>query len=226
MLKVITYRDISKNADLFFSQFQLRQREFIDRQQYQVKTIDGLEFDEYDTLATSYLVYSEDGRTVLGCSRLSPVSYGCMLADHFPELVDDPSLFKRTDVWEGTRFCVDSRLPPETRLHISRTLSAGYIAFGLNRGASQIIGMMPTLILRSVFERAGIELQRLGSPQKIGDHARIQAAAIDINPDQLTRVAVRTGIRVDPRLGRIEGMGDGTSAEPRRGPRQAGAADV
>ncbi len=202
MLKMISYKDISQNADLFFSQFQLRKREFIDRQHYKVKTIDGLEFDEYDTLATSYLVFTEDGRTVLGCSRLTPISYGCMLADHFPSLVDDPSLFGRSDVWEGTRFCVDSRLPPELRLTISRTLSAAYVTFGLNRGVSKIIGMMQTLILRSVFERAGIELERLGSVQKIGDQAKVQAAAIDIHPDQLTRVAVRTGIRIDPHLGR------------------------
>ena len=49
--------------------------EFIDRQQYDVKTIDGMEFDEYDTLASVYLVYSENGRTVLGCSRLTPIAY-------------------------------------------------------------------------------------------------------------------------------------------------------
>lgn len=202
MLKVISYRDISQNADLFFSQFQLRKREFIDRQQYRVKTIDGLEFDEYDTLATSYLVYTEDGRTALGCSRLTPVTYGCMLSDHFPTLVDDHSVFDRTDVWEGTRFCVDSQLPPDLRLTISRTLSAAYITFGLNRGLSKIIGMMQTFILRSVFERAGIELDRLGTVQKIGDHAKVQAAAIDIHPDQLTRVAARTGIHIDPLLGR------------------------
>lgn len=202
MLKVISYKDISQDADLFFSQFKLRQREFIDRQQYKVKTIDGLEFDEYDTLATSYLVYSEDGRTVLGCSRLTPVTYGCMLRDHFPGLVDDHTLFDRTDVWEGTRFCVDSRLPPDVRLTISRSLSAAYIQFGLDRGISKIIGMMQTLILRSVFERGGIELERLGSVQRIGDHSKVQAAAIDIHPDQLTRVAARTGIRIDPHLGR------------------------
>lgn len=202
MLKVISYRDISQNADLFFSQFQLRKREFIDRQHYKVKTIDGLEFDQYDTLATLYLVFTEDGRTVLGCSRLTPISYGCMLADHFPNLVNDASLFDRLDVWEGTRFCVDSRLPPDVRLTISRTLSAAYITFGLNRGASKIIGMMQTLILRSVFERAGIELERLGTVQKVGDQSKVQAAAINIHPDQLARVAERTGIRIEPHLGR------------------------
>lgn len=36
MLKAISYRNISSNADLFFGQFQLRHREFIERQHYAV----------------------------------------------------------------------------------------------------------------------------------------------------------------------------------------------
>ncbi|ESQ83770.1 acyl-homoserine-lactone synthase [Asticcacaulis benevestitus] len=205
MLKVISYSEISRNADLFFSQFQLRHREFVERQQYGVKTLDQMEFDQYDTLASVYLVYSEDGKTALGCSRLTPIQYGCMLAEHFPSLVDDHSLFKMPRIWEGTRFCVDSRLPPDQRLKISRALSGGYVAFGLNRQIDQIIGLMPTLILRTVFERAGIELRRLGSPQHIGAHAKIQAASIPIRSDQMTRFCDRTGLRVE---------GDRLEAEP------------
>ena len=194
MLKMISYRDISKNADLFFNQFQLRHREFIERQQYDVKTFEGMEFDEYDTLASVYLVYSEDGKNVLGCSRLTPISYGCMLADHFPDLVDDKAIFRSDDVWEGTRFCVDSRLSAEQRLKISHHICAGYVEFGLSRGADRIIGLMPTLILRSVFERAGIDLQRLGPTRKIGAHSKIQAAAISIDEQQLAGVAGKTGL--------------------------------
>ena len=194
MLKMISYRDISKNADLFFNQFQLRHREFIERQQYDVKTFEGMEFDEYDTLASVYLVYSDDGKNVIGCSRLTPISYGCMVADHFPDLVDDKTLFQADNVWEGTRFCVDSRLSAEQRLKISHHICAGYVEFGLSRRIDKIIGLMPTLILRSVFERAGIELQRLGSARKIGAHSKIQAAAISIDEKQLKGIGEKTGL--------------------------------
>lgn len=195
MLKLISFKDIGANADLFYGQFQLRHQEFIERQHYDVKSTDGMEFDEYDTLVSAYLVYSEDGKTVLGCSRLTPISYGCMLADHFPSLVDDRAIFAAPDVWEGTRFCVDHRLAPEKRLHILRTICAGYIEFGLARGIDRIIGLMPTIILRSVFERSGIKLERLGAPQQVGDHAKIQAAAISINEGQRARVTEVTGLR-------------------------------
>jgi len=194
MLFALSYKDIQNHGALFISQFQLRHREFIDRQGYDVKSIDDLEFDEYDTLASIYLVYSEDGRTVLGCSRLTPITYGCMLKDHFSSLVDDKTIFTRPDVWEGTRFCIDRRLPAAQRQDVCRLICAGYIEYGLSKGIGQIIGLMPTLILKTVFEQSGIRLDRLGAAQKVGTHSRIQAAAIAVSAAQLRSVQERTGI--------------------------------
>lgn len=194
MLKAISYKDITKHGSLFISQFQLRHREFIERQQYDVKTLDGMEFDEYDTLASVYLVYSEDGKTVLGSSRLTPISYGCMLADHFAELVDDRAIFDAENVWEGTRFCIDRRLPAEKRLNICHHICAGYLEYGLAHGIDRIIGLMPTLILRSVFERSGIHLDRLGAARQIGAHSKIQAASIPVRTEQLDGIFRATGM--------------------------------
>jgi acyl homoserine lactone synthase len=192
MIQVITYKDIERNYRLFISQFQLRHREFLERQNYDVRSMDGLEFDAYDTIATVYLVYSEDGERVLGLSRLTPIHYGCMLADHFSDLVDDKRIFQAdANVWEGTRFCIDRRLPADQRQKICHHLVAAYLEFGLDLGIAQIIGLMPTIILRSVFERSGVSLTRLGAVHKVGDHAKVQAASIavtDENWEQMRRV--------------------------------------
>lgn len=194
MLKAISYRNISDNAGLFFGQFQLRHREFFERQHYAVREIDRMEFDQYDSLAAVYLVYSDDGKTVLGCSRLTPINYGCMLKDHFADWVDDPSLFDAPDVWEGTRFCIDNRLSPDVRAKICRRICLGYLEFGLASGIQRIVGLMPTFILRSVFERSGIVLDRLGPVKGVGSHSKIQAASIAVNADQRDRVVRTTGI--------------------------------
>jgi acyl homoserine lactone synthase len=164
------------------------------RQHYEAKTFDGMEFDSYDNLTSNYLVFSEDEKTVLGASRLTPVGFGCMLADHFPGLVDDHMIFTDHRVWESTRFVVDSNLSAAERLNISRHMVCGNIEFGLANGVTQIIGLMPTLILRSVFENAGVRLDRLGAVCKIGEHARVQAASIRISRNQLDRVRERTGL--------------------------------
>ena len=200
MLKAISYRDISENAGLFFGQFQLRHREFFERQHYAVREIDRMEFDQYDSLAAVYLVYSDDGKTVLGCSRLTPVNYGCMLKDQFPDWVDDPALFEAPDVWEGTRFCIDNRLAPDIRANICRRICLGYLEFGLAVGIQRIVGLMPTFILRSVFERSGIVLDRLGPVKGLGSHSKIQAASIVVSTEQLDRVLRTTGISPSPHL--------------------------
>ena len=125
MLKVVTYKTLRQHSDLLLDQYRLRHQEFIERQQYDVHSIDGMEFDEYDTLAAVYLVYTRDGKTALGVSRLTPIDYGCMLADHFPDLVEDVSIFNSPRTWEGTRFCIDSKLAPELRSEICHTICAG-----------------------------------------------------------------------------------------------------
>ncbi len=194
MITVISYKEATKYSDLFYGQFRLRHREFVDRQAYAVRSIDSMEFDQFDTLASVYLVYSEDGRNVLGCSRLTPVSYGCMLADLFPQLIDDKTLFERPRVWEGTRFCVDSRLHPDVRRRICQHISFGYIEFALANGIECIIGLMPTMILKTVFEHNGVKLDPLGPVRKVGKHTRVQAASIAINADQLAAISERTGL--------------------------------
>lgn len=195
MIRAISYKDISFNYELFIGQHQLRHREFLERQNYEVKSFDGLEFDAYDHIATVYLVYSDDDRHVLGLSRLTPMRYGCMLADHFPDLVDDNSIFRSNEnVWESTRFCIDHRLPAAKRQHICHALVAANLEFGLARDIDRIIGLMPTMILRSVFERSGVVLDRLGQVQRIGGHSKIQAASISISKEQWQRVKRVTGL--------------------------------
>ncbi|HTM82232.1 acyl-homoserine-lactone synthase [Asticcacaulis sp.] len=195
MLSVISYKTISSSPDLFFSLHRLRYQEFVDRQHYAVKTIDGMEYDEFDNaFAATHLVYSEDGKHVLGCSRLFPVEGRCMLSEHFFTLVDDPLIYTLPRTWEGTRFCIDSALPPDKRLQILRHIAVGYLEYALSEGIDRIIGLMPTLILRSVFERNGITLRRLGVPHQIGEHSKIQAACIDVSIEQYARACEKTGI--------------------------------
>ena len=194
MIYIVTQRDLGPRPGLFIAQHKLRHREFIARQAYAVKEIAGLEFDQYDHLASIYLIYSEDGKTALGVSRLSPVSYGCMLQDIFPEMVDDQRLFSLPGVWEATRFCVDSRLGPEKRRKIIQHLACAYIEFALEHRIDCIIGLMHTLLLKTVFERNGVVMNRLGDVREIGHHTRVQAAAIPIHKEQLRTVYQHTGL--------------------------------
>ncbi len=59
-----------------------------------------MEYDQYDTPASQYLIYhTPDGRA-LGVSRLTLTTQGCMLKDLWPRLVEDQDLIKFLECME------------------------------------------------------------------------------------------------------------------------------
>jgi N-acyl-L-homoserine lactone synthetase len=193
MISCISCSNVHEFGRAFYSQFRLRYEEFIERQDYQVPVYDGMEFDQYDTPASRYFVYHTDDGKALGATRLTPTSLSCMLKDLWPQLVEDKSLLQSEKVWEGTRYCVDKSVTPELRQRIINELACAYLEFGLRLGLTKIIGLMPTYIYRSVFERPGIEMEYLGPVQAIGRH-KCRAVAIPVTSQQLANVRRKTGI--------------------------------
>ena len=193
MISCISCENIHEFGPAFHSQFVLRHGGFVERQQYDVSVYDGMEFDRYDTPASRYLVYHTDEGRALGVSRLTPTVLSCMLKDLWPHLVADKSVLESDSVWEGTRYCVDKDAPPELRQRIIHEMASAYLEFGLRRGLNKIIGLMPTYIYRSVFERAGIEMEYLGPVEAIGRH-KCRAVAIPVTAQQLANVRRKTGI--------------------------------
>jgi len=193
MISCIAAENVHEFGTAFHSQFRLRHGGFIERQQYDVSEYDGMEFDQYDTPASRYLVYHTDGGQALGVSRLTPTVLSCMLKDLWPHLVADKSLLRSESIWEGTRYCVDKEAAPELRQRIVHEMACAYLEFGLRLGLKKIIGMMPTYIYRSVFERPGIEMEYLGPVEAIGRH-KCWAVAIPVTAQQLANVRRKTGI--------------------------------
>lgn len=206
MISCISCENIHEFGTAFHSQFQLRYGGFIERQHYDVCVYDGMEFDQYDTPASRYLVYHTEAGRALGVSRLTPTTLSCMLRDLWPQLVEDQSLLKSETIWEGTRYCIDRDVAPDLRQRIVHEMACAYLEFGLSRGLTKIIGLMPTYIYRSVFERPGIEMEYLGPVEIIGRH-RCRAVAIPVTAQQLANVRRKTGIAETVlRLTRDEGV--------------------
>src|SRR5581483_5103412 len=88
---------------------------------------------------------------------------------------------------------IDKNVAPDLRQRIIHEMACAYLEFGLARGLKKIIGLMPTYIYRSVFERPGIEMEYLGPVEMIGRH-RCRAVAIPVTTQQLANVRRKTGI--------------------------------
>jgi N-acyl-L-homoserine lactone synthetase len=193
MISCVSCENLHEFGHIFHSQFRLRHASFVERQQYDVSVYEGMEFDQYDTPASRYLVYHTPEGRALGVSRLSPTSVSCMLKDLWPELVEDRTLLNSPAIWEGTRYCIDKDVAPGLRQTIIHEMACAYLEFGLKLGLQKIIGLMPTYIYRSVFERPGIQMEYLGPVQLIGRH-KCRAVAIPVSAHQLAEVRRKTGI--------------------------------
>ncbi|QQG36618.1 MAG: GNAT family N-acetyltransferase [Micavibrio aeruginosavorus] len=195
MISYLTYNNLHEYGPAFPSLFRLRYRSFKERQGYAVSSYNGMEYDQYDTPATIYLVYRDEvSGEALGLSRLTPVSQCCMIKDLWPELVNDQSIFTDHDVWESTRFCVERSLPAHVRRIISNELVAAHVELGMRLGIKNIIGVMPTFILRSVFGKAGCSFEYLGGGIEV-DNMLIRAAVMEITPRQLLRIRQTSQIK-------------------------------
>lgn len=186
-----------ENSHLFggalASQHRLRHRVFVERQQWNIPSYRGMEYDQYDTPAAHYLIWRDETGEARGVSRLSPTDIPYMLEEQWPDMVTNGTLPKSPLVWEATRFGIDRDLEPAQRKQILQELVIAYLEFGLKEGITHMLGVMPTLIWRAIFINSGWPLEFLGEPRKLaGD--KVCPAMGALTPEILARVREKTGI--------------------------------
>jgi acyl homoserine lactone synthase len=176
------------------SQYRLRYRSFVDRQDWELSSFRGMEYDCYDTPATSYLVWQDENGDVRGTSRLMPTDRPYMLKDLWPESVENIALPASTRIWEGSRFCIDRKLPQFLRRRITAEIVCAYLEFALARNITAIIGIMPPLIWKSVFINAGWDVEFLGKAGHYGGGRKNIAGQMHVSAEALEQVREKTGI--------------------------------
>jgi len=160
---------------------------FRERLGWDVPVVNGLEIDQFDLPEAHYLVhYASDGR-VNACTRLLPTVGPYLLADVFPELVDD-ALPRERYVWESTRFCADQATAPA---NIAAILMAGMLEFGLYAGLRAYVSVSD-IRMEPIMRRAGWNPVRLGGTVETGTDTAA-AEWLEVSPAYLARVRDRAG---------------------------------
>ena len=178
-------------GDALASQYQLRHRVFIERQDYQVPTWKGMEYDQFDTPAAQYFVWRDQRGVARGVARLAPTTVNYMIEEVWPEKVEKTELPKAKNIWEGTRFGVDRDLTPEMRTTVVKELVCAYIEFARMNGIDEIIGVMPVGIWRAVFARNGWKSETLG-PVWREDGIDLVAATLPCTAEVMHNVHFKT----------------------------------
>lgn len=197
MMQTVSLETEAAHPGALLAQHRLRHRIFVERLGWTLPTVRGLEYDQFDTPAATYLVWRSAEGEAHGVARLIPTDQPYMLDTLWPDLCGGHRPH-RPDVWEGSRFGVDHAVPAGLRQAIAEELVIGCLEFGVARGISEYIVLMPTFFIRRQIGGAGCSYRMLGQTRKFGA-VEMAVAAIEVSAETLVEARLRAN-RSEPVL--------------------------
>jgi acyl homoserine lactone synthase len=161
----------------------LRYEVFSQKLGWEVNVKNGMERDEFDDVPeVAYMVAKSGLGTIDACWRLLPSLGPNMLRDIFPELMHGKPAPAGQDCWELSRFAVATDRAGTSNATIgpvSKGLMLEAIRFAHANG---IVGYatVTTPVMERMLKHAGIHINRLGSPLRIGVTAAV-ACMIEVD---------------------------------------------
>lgn len=138
-----------------------RYRVFVERLGWTLPARDGLEYDQFDSEHTIYVVARRAG-VIVGTARLLPTTRPYLLESCFPDLLGSIEPPRSECVWELSRFAaVDldsdgSSEPTQIASKVAVPLLRQSIRYAAQRGAEHLITVSPVGIER-LLRRNGFE---------------------------------------------------------------------
>lgn len=191
MIEAINLSNAHLYGDALFQQFRFRYEQFVMRSAWDVPTFSGMEYDQFDTPASVYLISRNRTGDVQGMIRLLPMSLPFMTKTLWPELYPEQLDQLRTVGWESTRFAVSKQLPKNERTQIIAKLIIAALEFGIERGIKFYLMISPLWIVRKVLEVVGLKPQ-ISHQSNTKD--RISSVILSIDPASLELVRNKSGI--------------------------------
>lgn len=200
MFLIIQPHEKKRNSGLMQAVFRLRKKIFADQLGWQVPVHGDMEWDEYDSLGASYLVWcSVDKSTLYGVVRLMPTDGPTLLHDVFhathgrnPALID-------ASVWEGTRMCLDDALiardlPEISAGHGFNLLFLALCEAGLALNIRRIVSNFEPGLSR-IYRRAGLKYTLHGRADGYGAKP-IYCASFSVTTKVLGEMRAHIGVNV------------------------------
>jgi len=158
----------------------LRAKVFRGRLGWEVPVLSGMEIDGYDALEPRYMLM-RDGETLRGCWRLLPTEGPYMLKDSFPQLLDGQEAPSDPQIWELSRFAIETEGAGSYGFsEMTMESIEAIIRHAHERGLSRYVTVTTTAIER-MLRRAGVVTNRIGAPQAVGIETAV-ALYVEIEP--------------------------------------------
>ncbi len=197
----LSFTNMHEYGDLLVKYLRARKVVFIDRLNWHLPHIDGMEFDQYDTPQCRWIIIHEFGE-VLGGIRLLPTTAQCgtytymlrdgqrgLLADFPTDVMFFEAPLSDT-MWEASRLFITEDVAAHRRIPIQQLLMQQMIIASAQLGARHVIGIVPAVWSRWL-RRLGLYAVPVGPRFEIGNISS-QAALFSI-ADQLQWARGETG---------------------------------
>jgi acyl homoserine lactone synthase len=160
-----------------------RKKIFVDRLGWKLKTLNGMEFDQFDRPDTIYVASVDKNEQVNGCARLLPTNRPYLLGEVFPQLLVGKSAPCSPKIWELSRFAVcNLNASMSAKSYVNKhnvyNLLRKSIECAAYHGALRIITVSPVGV-EKMLNRLNFLSQRAGPPMNIGGQ-HIFACWIDV----------------------------------------------
>lgn len=191
-IQVAQHDDPALGTQALCDMYRFRHKIFHQRLGWDVKVTDGLEIDAYDSINPTYMIARNEEREVEGCWRILPTTGNYMLKDTFPQLLRGERAPVRKDVWELSRFAVESSAPgPLVQATFSATsmkMIRVLLEFAERNGVNRYV-TVTSVALERLMKHIGIPVQRFGDgkSQRVG---KVLSVACWIDVDDRFRQAV------------------------------------
>ena len=201
MILVVDALNKHKFTDILNEMFRLRARVFGDRLGWDVTIEDGMERDAFDALDPAYGIGLDDEGNVVACVRALQTTGPHMLSDVFSAILDGDAPLRSPQVWESTRFCVDTAALARSadRSAVSRVTSELMIASietAMRAGVTDIVTVVDPVMNRVMKRSGNAPYDYLGKTVPMGKVSAM-AALLDCTPERVAAMRAYAGIEYD-----------------------------
>ena len=201
MIIVIDGINQHKFKDVLDDMFQLRARVFGDRLGWDVNIKDGRERDQFDDLNPTHVVSIDDEGNVVGCMRLLQTTGPHMLADVFSSILDGEPPVRSAQIWETTRFCVDTKKLGRGRgensvSYVTSEVMIGSFEYAKAAGVLDSIAVIDPIMNRVLQRSGNAPYDYLGTAKPMGKVVAM-AALMDCSDQRISGIRNYAGIEHD-----------------------------
>ena len=174
----LSFANIHEHGALFADMLRARHQLFIQQNRWQLPEALGMEYDQYDTPASRWVVVHDEDGTILAGSRLTPTTTKCgiytyMIRDAQRGLLDtipQDLLFDEApvsaEVWESSRLFVTQAVPATQRSAVYAKLVLEIAKAARELGASYGLTLLSATWPRWS-RRVGVHMEAMGPVMEI-----------------------------------------------------------